>query len=183
MIRLIHAEAIKLRSTRTFYLITFGALVMIAIAAAVLAAAGSFAHGDQPVRDALAIAALGQTFAIVLGVMAVTGEFRHRTITAALLITPKRARLIVAKTVVVFLAGLAFGLVAFAGTVAIVLPILSARHIASDVSGTQIAEIMTGGNWIIPMESVTEATTRSIIRNGKNKTAPIWKPAFISERM
>src|SRR5580692_2194553 len=103
MIRLIHAEAIKLRSTRTFYLITFGALVMIAIAAAVLTAAGSFAHGDQPVRDALAIAALGQTFAIVLGVMAVTGEFRHRTITATLLITPKRARLIVAKTVVVFL--------------------------------------------------------------------------------
>src|ERR1700722_8924556 len=141
MIRLIHAEAIKLRSTRTFYLITFGALVMIAIAA------------------------FGQTFGIVLGVMAVTGEFRHRTITAALLITPKRARLIVAKTVVVFLAGLAFGLVAFAGTVAIVLPILSARHIASDVSGTQIAEIITGGTLVTAVLAAFGVGVGTVIRD------------------
>ena len=45
------------------------------------------------------------------------------------------------------------------------------------------AEIITGGNCTMPIESVTEATTRSMIRNGRNSTAPIWNPAFNSERM
>src|SRR5580658_1950917 len=43
------------------------------------------------------------------------------------------------------------------------------------------AEIITGGNWIMPIESVTDATTRSMTRNGKYRTAPIWKPVRSSE--
>ena len=35
------------------------------------------------------------------------------------------------------------------------------------------AEIMTGGNCIMPTESVTDATTRSMTRKGRNNTAPI----------
>ena len=35
------------------------------------------------------------------------------------------------------------------------------------------AEIITGGNCIMPTESVTDATTRSITKNGRNNTAPI----------
>ena len=45
------------------------------------------------------------------------------------------------------------------------------------------AETITGGNWTMPIERVTEATTRSITRNGRKSTAPIWKPVLSSERM
>src|SRR5437867_3978332 len=43
------------------------------------------------------------------------------------------------------------------------------------------AEIMTGGNWIIPIDRLTEATTISITRKGRNSTAPIWNPALSSD--
>ena len=44
-------------------------------------------------------------------------------------------------------------------------------------------EMTTGGNCIMPTEVVIDATTMSTTRKGRNKTAPIWKPAFSSERM
>src|SRR2546425_6446682 len=45
------------------------------------------------------------------------------------------------------------------------------------------AEIITGGNWTIPTDRLTEATTISMMRNGRKSTAPIWNPALSSERM
>src|SRR5580658_9005299 len=42
------------------------------------------------------------------------------------------------------------------------------------------AETITGGSCTMPTESVIEATTRSMIRNGRNSTAPISNDAFSS---
>ena len=45
------------------------------------------------------------------------------------------------------------------------------------------SSFMTGGNWTIPRESVTEETRRSITMNGRKRTAPIWNAALSSERI
>jgi len=76
-------------------------------------------------------AALGWQVARLVMTGAGGAAVRERSINSALLITPKRTPVLAAKLVVLSLAGLVFGLVAFGGSAAIVMPILSARGVAS----------------------------------------------------
>lgn len=165
MTRLIRSEAFKLRSVRTFYALTLGALVIIAIGTVALAAAAHFSLGTQPVRQILAVAGVAQTFALILGVLAVTGEFRHGTITAAVLITPKRVPLLLAKVVTMLAAGLIFGLIAFGGAVSILLPIMSARGVPTHMSGGAIVAIVAGGTVATALFGALGVGIGSILRN------------------
>ena len=97
MICLIRAEALRLTTTRTYWLLAAGAIALIAGGVAPTAAATSFTAGTSPARPVLAIAGLAQTVALIAGALSVTGEFRHKTITPAVLITPRRTPLLAAK--------------------------------------------------------------------------------------
>jgi ABC-2 type transport system permease protein len=165
MNRLIHAEALKLRSTRTFYAVTLGALALIVVAVTAMSAANSFHTGDSPARETLAIAGLAQTFALVLGVLAVTGEFRHGTISSALLITPKRTPVLTSKLITLSLAGLVFGLVAFGCATAIVMPVLSLRGVASQVDATDIIAIIAGGTVATALFAALGVGVGTVVRN------------------
>jgi ABC-2 type transport system permease protein len=145
MNRLIRAEARKLHTTRTFWAITLGTLALIAVAVTAASTASRFTPGDHPALQVFTLAGLAQTFALILGVLAVTSEFRHGTITTTLLITPRRTPLLAAKLITLTASGLVLGLLAFGETAAIVLPVLSARHIASQMDGATVAGIIAGG--------------------------------------
>jgi ABC-2 type transport system permease protein len=88
MTRLIRAEALRLRTIRSYWLLATGAIALIACGVAATAAATSFTHGTSPARSTLAIAGLAQTVALIAGALSVTTEYRHKTITPAVLITP-----------------------------------------------------------------------------------------------
>ena len=60
---------------------------------------------------------IGYVFALVIGSLAVTGEFRHKTITASLLVEPRRGILLVAKLIAGIPMGLLYGVL---GTLAVV---------------------------------------------------------------
>jgi ABC-2 type transport system permease protein len=165
MNRLIGAEALKLRSTRTFTLLTLGALLLVAIVATASAAASSFHAGDHPGRESLSPAGAAQTFALILGVLALTSEFRHGTITPALLITPRRARLLAAKAIILALAGLGLGLLAFGGAAAIALPLLSHRGIASDVGSGDLVGIIAGGTATTALFAALGVGIGALVRN------------------
>jgi ABC-2 type transport system permease protein len=165
MNRLIGAEALKLRSTRTFTLLTLCALLLIAIIGTASAGAGSFHAGDHPGRESLSPAGVAQTFALVLGVLALTSEFRHGTITPAFLITPKRARLLAAKVIMLALAGLGLGLLAFGGAAAIVLPVLSHRGIATGLAGGDLVGIIAGGTATTALFAALGVGIGALVRN------------------
>lgn len=145
MNKLLASEALKLRSTRTFWVMSAGALVLVAGGVASIAAGTRFSPGEPVGREVLALAGPAETFALLLGVLAVTNEFCHRTISSVLVVSPKRAKLLVAKVVAVSTWGFLLGLVAFGAAAAIALPLLSARHIPSQLTAGQLAGVIAGG--------------------------------------
>jgi ABC-2 type transport system permease protein len=145
MSRLISAEALKLRSTRTFLVLSLGALAVSLGVTAAIGASGEFERSIPAARQALAAAGIVQIAAGILGILAVTGEFRHGTITPTLLVTPDRRRLVLAKLIVLVLAGLALGLLSFGIGAATALSALSSRDIASGLEGGEVLAIVAGG--------------------------------------
>ncbi len=181
MIRLIRAEALRLTTTRTYWLLAAGAIALIAGAAALTAAATSFTDGISPARQVLAIAGLAQTVALIAGALSVTGEFRHKTITPAVLITPRRTPLLAAKLIILAGAGLAFGLAATGLATAIVLPLLATRHLPAGVSAAGAAAIIAGGAIATALCAALGVGIGAIIRNQAGAITAVLALVYIAE--
>jgi ABC-2 type transport system permease protein len=181
MTHLIRAEALRLATTRTYWLLAAGATVLIAGGIAATAAATSFTPGTSPARSVLAVAGLAQTVALLAGALSVTGEFRHKTITPAVLITPRRTPLLTAKLITMAAAGLAFGLAATGLATAIALPLLAARHIPAGISGTQATAIIAGGGAATALGAALGIGIGAIIRNQVGAIVTVLALLYVAE--
>jgi ABC-2 type transport system permease protein len=165
MTQLIRAEALRLRTIRGYWLLVAGAIALIACGVAATAAATSFAPGTSPARSILAIAGLAQTVALIAGALSVTAEYRYKTITPAVLITPRRTPLLAAKLITLAAAGLVFGLAATGMATAIALPLLAGRHIPAAVTGTGVASVIAGGAIATALFAALGVGIGAVIRN------------------
>jgi ABC-2 type transport system permease protein len=103
MTRLLHAELIKLRTTRTFLALA-GAAIGISLLITILIAATEEATKDDVLTDVFQNDA-STLFIMILAIVGITGEWRHRTITSSLLAAPDRIRFLAAKTLAFAAAG------------------------------------------------------------------------------
>jgi ABC-2 type transport system permease protein len=181
MTRLIRAEMLALRTIRTSWLLAAGAIVLIAAGVAGTAAAGSFSPGTSPARSALALAGLAQTVALIAGVLAVTSEYRHKVITLAVLITPRRTPLLTARLVTLSAAGLVFGLAATGIAAAVTLPLLAARHIPAGIGGTGIADVIVGGGIGTALFAALGVGAGAIIRNQAGAIVAVLALLYVAE--
>jgi ABC-2 type transport system permease protein len=180
MTRLIHAEALRLRTARTYWLLAIAAIAVIAGAVGLTATASS-TSGTGQARQVLAIAGLAQTVALIAGALSVTGEFRHKTITSAVLITPRRTPLLAAKLITLAAAGLVFGLAATGMATAITLPLLAARHLPAGVSGTGAAAIIVGGAIATALSAALGVGIGAIIRNQIGAIIAVLALLYVAE--
>lgn len=165
MTRLVRSEFLKLRTTRTFYGVVAGALALILIIVIGASAAGSFNPGDTPGADMLSIASLSQTFALVLGILAVSTEFRHGTITPSLLAVPGRSRLVGAKLIAHLLAGALLGLVAYGLCALLASAILSFRDIELGLDSGEVIKIIAGGTIATALFAAVGVGLGALVRN------------------
>jgi ABC-2 type transport system permease protein len=150
--RQIASEMLKLRTTKTAVALigsVLGIVVLISMLATFTVEEGD--EGFNPL-DLLAISGFAQLIALVLGILAVTTEIRHGTITPTLIAQPNRLQVLNAKLVSHVIAGLVLAAIAVAVCTVIVLAGLSARDIdtgleSGDVTRLVIGQIIAGGLW------------------------------------
>ena len=124
---------------------------------------------------------MARTVALIAGALSVTGEFRHKTITPAVLITPRRTPLLTAKLITLAAAGLAFGLAATGIATAITLPLLTARHIPPAVSAAGTAAIIAGGGIATALSAALGVGIGAIIRNQAGAIIAVLALLYIAE--
>ena len=111
MIALFRSEFLKLRTTRTAVVLALGLLAISAVAiVAVLIVSEALDASVQ--GDISGAAGFSVLFAILFGILVMTGEFRHGTATPTFLATPQRERVVIAKALAALAGGFALALMA-----------------------------------------------------------------------
>ncbi len=103
--------------------------------------------------------------ALVLGVIAVTGEFRHHTITATYLAFPKRRRVLVAKMLASAITGALFGLLASSITTVVGLGYVAANHYPVTLGAGTIARYAVGDVLACAFLAALGVAVGTLIRN------------------
>jgi ABC-2 type transport system permease protein len=137
MSALIAAEFLKFKTTRApiGFLLAVVALTGIAAAGTVGTANDNQFGTTQLTRDILSSSLFAALIAFLIGIMSVTSEWRHGTVTRTFLATPRRERVLIAKEawIVVLAAGLAALAILF--VLAIALPWLALEGSSLEVDG------------------------------------------------
>jgi ABC-2 type transport system permease protein len=129
MSQLVRAEILKIRTTKMVWgmlALTVGFVLLQVVV--LVALSGGDDDGLPPLTDPDGVrftygsATAGLLFMMILGVVGITGEYRHETITQAFLTTPRRERLIAAKLAAYALVGAIGGVIAVLLTVAVAMP-------------------------------------------------------------
>jgi ABC-2 type transport system permease protein len=150
MRRLLAAELMKLTTTRLNWWLLLAALAITALYASL-----SIAFADNTVtmplstpqgqRTLLAVGAgAAAPLVAVLGAIGVTGEFRHATATTTFLATPRRGRVLVAKSITYAAVAAGYGSACAVLTVVIAKPWLASRGISLLLTANGIPATLAG---------------------------------------
>jgi ABC-2 type transport system permease protein len=149
MTRLVRAEFTKLATTRLVYgvaavMAAFGVLTVVANATTAGQQGNPPLSADSfpmlvaaPVRHTLLAGA-----ALLLGILGMTGEFRHHTVTQTFLVTPDRGRVVAAKLVAYPLAAIVLALATLAVTAAVATGWLAAKGITPSLLDARLGRVV-----------------------------------------
>lgn len=139
--KLLAAELLKLRTTRTPYVLLLVSTALAAAATAGFVGSGALGEAEDPPLSLGQAASFGTLFAAVVGILVVTSEYRHATVMTTFLAEPRRVRVLLAKLAVSALAGVAFAVAALVVAAAVALPWLSARGESLELGGQALEGI------------------------------------------
>ena len=139
--RLTRAELRKLVTTPA-YLITLAVGVGLDVIAVVVDAAVAGKNGKPPLgsvdstEQMLKLGVVSCVAMLILGIVAAGGEYRHRTIIPATLVTPRRGAQVAAKAIAIAIAGMVLSGLTFGSGLATIVGELSAHGIHHLPPGT-----------------------------------------------
>ncbi len=173
------AEWRKVATTKMVWILTF---VAVALAAAttvpsVLVASGTIPSGNAggPSLEGqllnpdylvtlLASAASGAMFALILGVIAMTSEYRHMTITATFLAEPRRNRVVVAKMAVFAVLGAVMAVVVVAAVaIAVFVTMIPFDH--APLTASIVGQVLLGAVIGFALYAILGVSVGALLRN------------------
>jgi ABC-2 type transport system permease protein len=129
-----YIEYRKLTSTPGAY-VAAGVMVVLALVGLVTNVLLAGTNGQPAlgstdnVSKSLSVSAVTGTTMLIVGILVMAGEFRHRTILATYLGEPRKGRVLVAKLVLMGVLGALAGAVVFGLTVAVAVPLYAAKGV------------------------------------------------------
>jgi ABC-2 type transport system permease protein len=150
----LRAELLKLRSTPGAW-VTFGLAFPIAVLGilGVLVAAGNGVPGHtfdyvQTVRERRELLGAGyfaiEVLAPIVGVLCITSEYRHKTITTSLVLVPVRTRVLGAKVIVTAIWSILIALLTLVAVATVALPWNSALGGSTSQVTDQVGAVLPG---------------------------------------
>jgi ABC-type transport system involved in multi-copper enzyme maturation permease subunit len=172
MIRLIQAEFVKLFSTKLWLWLLLGAFGLTALAVSLtIGFDGQEGNPAPPLtteagqKNLFSSAGASTVWALILGIIAVTGEFRHQTVTPTFLATPHRGRVVIAKLIAYAITGIGYGIATIILAIAIALPWTSAKDIDLSLGSNGIPAVLIGVAAAVAVYSLLGVGLGALIRN------------------
>jgi len=168
------AEYRKLVSTRLWWLLLIVMIgYLVFVSAAVSASFVFVPEGSEAVlagKDAAQatyslVNGIGYVFPLVIGSLAMTTEFRHKTITQSLLAEPDRTRFLAAKLLSVLPIGLVAGVLGVAATVAGGAPLLQIQGDGAYLSDGDVVTGLVLGVVVVALWAVIGVAFGSVLSN------------------
>jgi ABC-2 type transport system permease protein len=176
MTALVRAEWTKLFTTRVWIGLLLGACVLVAGFVVLLTSfagdtqAGPQGAGLPPVGSeqyeqlVLAIGANVTVLFLILGIIGMTQEYRHRTATPTFLTSPRRGRVVVAKLVAYALVAVPFALVVLAVNYGVVVVAAGARGAVPALTGDNL-EVLASSGLALVVYTVIGVGLGALVRN------------------
>jgi hypothetical protein len=167
---LLRGELLKVRTTRLVLglLAATVAVVVLGVVASILTAG----EGGTPpldtgegVRNVFGNAGAASVLALVMGILVVTGELRHGTITQTFLLTPRRPLVVAAKLAAMVVVGLVFGTVASAVSLAVAVPWLAAKDVSLGAMGGDVATVLLAALLSCALYGLIGVGVGALVRN------------------
>jgi ABC-2 type transport system permease protein len=174
MIPLVRAEWTKLFTTRVWIGLLLGGCAMAGGFAALFTGfAGQSGNNGQALpgvgttayeQAAFAVSANATVLLLILGIIGMTQEYRHRTATPTFLVSPRRGRVVVAKLIAYALAAVPIGLLVVATDVLVVEIYAGARGAAPSLSGDNL-RVLAGAWAALVIYAVIGVGVGALLRN------------------
>jgi len=168
MIRLVRAELTKLATTRLIYgmAAAMAAFAVLTVAANILDRQGAppLAADSFPMLVGGPVTLLSGA-ALLLGILGMSGEFRHQTVTQTFLVTPDRGRVVAAKLVAYPLAGIALALSVLAFTAALATAWLAAKGITPSLADARLGRVLLGAVLAAGLCGLVGVGVAALVRN------------------
>jgi ABC-type transport system involved in multi-copper enzyme maturation permease subunit len=181
MIAVLRSEWLKLRTTTIPWLLTGIALLITGLSLL----AYFLNHGDQgpnhnggfgpptpniphtvqQLRDLVGRGVGGYIFALLLGALVITVEFRHKTVTTSFLTTPHRTRFVLGKILISAIAGAVLAVIILAATVIGAGITLSAQGGSFSAMAHQIGAVAPGMILVYALFAVLGVGVGSLLTN------------------
>jgi hypothetical protein len=185
MPRLVASEWRKVATTKLLWILAvvsiafnaLGVVVLVLVAPDSAAGLGAASPLMDPgyITNVLASAGGASIFVLILGIIGMTGEYRHMTITSAFLATPRRGRVVAAKGLTYGLLGAAIALVNVGAMTALALVLLSGRQHAP-IEASSVLRIALGVMLGLAIYAVLGVSVGALIKNqvGAIVAAIVW---------